>query len=312
MSRVRRSLLAAAIACCVSSGCLALADPGAASSTEEPFVPGPASQAEAQRIAEATLATVSPPPGSAQLPAAPSEVEDGGGTPETERGERHEVTLHERWQVPGGWRSVLIYLRAHPPAGAKLTWTGEGGVAGKPTGAVVDYSWPLSVGYLDTRRLTEGVVVGSEASTELLLEAKVMWLIPRSSSERVPAGAHEVDVEVYRPGHRPSTFLAVTDPAKVSALVREVDGLPIEQPGLAYSCGAELVDAPLTAFVFRARRGGRALAAAIQSARVRGRTFGCDSMSFTVEGRPRARLLEGPELVVLAERLLKAKLAPRR
>jgi hypothetical protein len=284
---------------CALAGCVASSGAGAKLAAEEPFVPGPTSQAQARRIAVATLSRVALPPRAKLLavePDRPSRAPEG-----------HEVERRERWSIRGGSRSVLTYLRAHPPAGARLRSRGLGeGVAS------LEYAWPLSVGFVATRTLLERVVARARASTEVTFTADVMWLIARSASERVPEGAREVDVEVRRPQQPPSTFFAVTEPSKVAALVHEVDALPIEQPGLGYSCGSEPIGDPVTEFLFRTGRGGRVLASAGQTSRIRGRTFACDSMWFTVEGRAHRSLLEGPRLVALAEHLLGAPLRPPR
>jgi hypothetical protein len=301
---IRRLPVVVVLGLCVA---LAFVVVGGAAGSDERFLV-PHTRQGAGRDVEIVLGSVVLPSGAVRLagePLADGEVLGLSG-PRDASGDS--VDRHVWWRVPGGWRSVLAFVRAHPPRGSREFVSGSGETGGRETVASITFAWPVSPGEVRTRQLSVLVATKPGARTFLRVDARVTWLVLRPVTERVPDGVREIDIERFRPPHARARSLTVTDISKVDAIVARVDRLPILQPEGAIVCPDIRVDEPLISFVFRAAPGGAVLAAASEMARSRGRTSACDAMSFSVRGVPQRPLLEGPRVVAEAERLLGAKL----
>jgi hypothetical protein len=121
--------------------------------------------------------------------------------------------------------------------------------------------------------------------------ARVDWIPVRPAGDTVPAAARvatlaETAGTFGAPGGETATVVhqsTVTDPAKVTALARYLNGLPVDPPGGRTSC---LMPAGGLTVTFRARPGGPVLARATAG------TGGCDPLSYAMPGHP-ATLLGG-------------------
>jgi hypothetical protein len=194
------------------------------------------------------------------------------------------------WTVPASAASVRAFLDAHPPRGTRrapgsaLTFVAVGGPRGLALARVV-----LTV-----------VATGAHTSA-VHARALVRWLVARSPSERVPAGARELEITRGPPGRPPTLVIDVTAPARVARIAALLDRLAPVQPGRVYHCPAQFAQVPVVSFVFhgRARQTGPGplLAVASEQADVRSPTTACDAMRFTVAGRRRTPLLGGGRLL---------------
>jgi hypothetical protein len=214
------------------------------------------------------------------------------------------VDKHGWWKVTGTPDTVLAFLQANVPLGAKQTESGSMGPAhGKPTLVYVGYSWPPVHGLLAQRVLLVQAAELTGGGTGIRADALVQWIVPRSASERVPRGVHEVDVTRAAPGQSPSLSIKVVAQDKIRALISMVDALGIVQP-VAVSCPLLPVDAATVTFTFRASDGGTVLATASELASAREPTTACDPMTFIIRGRPQTPLLGGAAVLRRAGRLL--------
>ncbi|MGI8505415.1 MAG: hypothetical protein ACR2MK_01180 [Solirubrobacteraceae bacterium] len=214
--------------------------------------------------------------------------------------------VHAWWVVPGRPDSLLAYIKAHAPAGAKFYATGSG--SGGPSGRTVetlDYSWPAIGGVIGLRELAVSVTSLSSSATGVLAQAESDWIVPRPASERVPAGTHEIDVTSAKLDGPTTASLSVTSAVKVRRIVALIDKMPIVQPG-TYSCpGLTNVGARVVRLAFRARVAGKLLARAtyVDYPPLTAPSGPCNAIDFSVRGHRRAPLIGG-DFVTQAQRVL--------
>jgi hypothetical protein len=299
--RIRRPLIAVTIGLAVAAG-LAVADQGGSKAT----FPPPHTRQGAAGDAALVLRSVVFPAGAKRLNREPSA--DGGvlgsGGPNEVYADL--VDRHAWWRVPRSWRSVLAFVRVHPPAGSHEFTSGWGSTSGRQTNAFVVFGWPKSVG-TRTRQLTVLLAATPGDTAYLRDDANVVWLLRRSASERIPEEVQAIDITQGLPGHAPSQSLTVTDAAEVKAIVAVTNGLPTIQPGEFDGCNTAVPVGfvrPKITFTLRASPGGSVLAVATEPAKATGPAT-CEPMTLSIGGLPQKPLLEGPKVVAEAKRLLK-------
>jgi hypothetical protein len=163
------------------------------------------------------------------------------------------------WIVPGSPHAVIAYLRAHPPAGGRLSGSGQGGA--RKTGATDEtlyYDWPGKPRVLSRRELALTATALPSGRTGLLIEAQSDWVVPRPVSTRIPASTRVVQITSRRPDKRPRVSITVTGPTTTARIVELINGLPEAQPGVT-AC-PNLTDPLLITMRFRASRSGPLLA----------------------------------------------------
>jgi hypothetical protein len=228
----------------------------------------------------------------AAAPAAAAEIDNAGPMPSTP----DLVDAHSWWRVPGTAKAVLAEVKAHPPAGASVNGSGGGDtLQGHTTTRTyfVIFAFPARAGVLDSRTLIVKVVALSPGETAVRVDAEDVWEIPRAASERVPAGVHEIDVTRAVPGKPPTLSVSVTDAAKVAAIAKLLDALPVVQPS-AIECPMILANAPTVSLTFRAVAGGPALAQATQLALpTLAAATPCNPVDFTIGSARQPPLLAG-------------------
>jgi hypothetical protein len=185
------------------------------------------------------------------------------------------VDVHRFWRVQSPVRAVLAFVRAHDPPGFRRTGATYG--SEKPHYLVRSLAW--GGGREPTRSLDETVVALS-GRTVIRVDAQVLWIYPRSPSERVPTGTSEIVVG------SPKATATVTDHAKVARIVRWFDGLPISPPGIALLCPLEV--GPNITLSFRNSRGAWLAQAKLPPY---GATI-CDPIEFRIAGKPRKPLVD--------------------
>lgn len=213
-------------------------------------------------------------------------------------GSRDLVDLHEWWRVPAGTASVLRFIEAHSPGGAKPTGRGHLGAKGV-RGRYLQFSWPAVREELEVRSLVVSVVALRHGATGLRADAEIQWIVPRSASERIPREVSQITIT--RPARRNAAALSimVTASARVRTIVRWVNRLSTVQPGNE-ECPSPHPVVPLT-LSFRGRDGALLAQASypVESLAV------CDTaMSLSIRGQAQTPLLGGRPLLEKIGRLL--------
>jgi hypothetical protein len=106
-----------------------------------------------------------------------------------------------------------------------------------------------------------------------------VWIVTRSPSEKVPAGVHEIDIRSAYPGGPAIVSRKVSDPARVSQIVRWIDALGIVQPG-ALACPA--LGGPVVTLDVRAAAGDLLARASVVD--FQGTSGPCNPIDFSVGG----------------------------
>jgi hypothetical protein len=208
------------------------------------------------------------------------------------------VDLHRFYRVPGSPNAVLAWLRDHPPAGTRPL--GSGTVSG-PGYRVDGLAFSLRPTDRESARsLVVSVTAARGDGTALRVDAQVVWIVPRQSTEAVPRGVRLVtatgrSVDILT-GRVTTTGPAdVTAPDKVARIVRLVNELPIVQPG-AIACPLDTGAGAVLKFYDR--QGGAVVAQADAGA------SGCGVVGFWLQGRVEPALSGGPGLIDRVNRLL--------
>lgn len=224
--------------------------------------------------------------------------------PATLPGEVNLIDLHRYWRVPDPAASLFGFIRSHPPAGSRWAGSGLPGEGSQPSTLSITYNWSPVDGVLDSRSLAV-TVVKLPGATVVRADAEVVWAVPRPEKERIPAGAHVLDVTIAREPSRSeeSSFtITVHDPQTLAEISALIDELPTVQPSASGLC-PDLVPRPTVTFTFRSKS-GVPLAIASTPASTAGPLNGCNAMNFTVLGRVQNKLLDGAVVVRDAEALL--------
>ena len=203
------------------------------------------------------------------------------------------VDRYRFWTVRRSLAAVMAYVKAHEPR-SRANGSSTIGTRNEPPWISRTLAWP--------RRSLTVTAFALPGKTVIGLTASVLWIYPRSPSEKVPANVSEIVLRA------PKIFVTVTDPARVAKIVRWFDELPISPPGIFLSCPAILA-APAT-LSFRSAGGARLATATVPltSAGV------CDAIQFTIGGRHETPLIDrrsGPSFVLRLQRLLGLKLIRR-
>ena len=229
----------------------------------------------ATRAAERLLRAFVPPPGSGR----PARVPRGRSVHVLHQsgGERpaEVVDVHRFWSVRKSLKAVAAFVRAHRVRGEKTSGATYG--TNVPHYLIWGFSWPPGIDRVPSRFLTV-TAIGLPGRTVLRVDAQVIWIYPRSPSEKVPSGVHEIVVRA------PKVFRKVTNPAKVTRIVRWFDGLPVSPPGVHIACLAVgHVDITLS---FRSAHGSLLAQAKLNSA------GGCAPIAFRIGGHPQRALID--------------------
>lgn len=164
------------------------------------------------------------------------------------------VDVHRFWSVHKSFNAVVAFINKHRPRGFKteredggakyheLEWSFESPVTGP------------------TRLMLSGAIVPLHGRTVLRVDAKAVWIYPRSPLERVPATVREITLDVPKMPHLPGVHSTVTSRGKVERIVRWFNALPVSPPGPSPMCGPG--PNPYIALSFRSAS-GRTLARAV-------------------------------------------------
>jgi hypothetical protein len=283
-----RALLGAATLASVTMAATACASPAAQltaaarpSATASPATrPTPSNKQRAEQDAAAILAAFVAPSGAHRLDAAPvAALKVPSQVPVT-------PDLTDKagwWRVAGDPQQVLS--RAAKLVPHRFTLDGEGT---ESQGGVTTWEDAFDLapvpGVLDSRQLTIEVAAAGGGQTGIRVDAQVTWLPERTPGQTIPSGVTAATITLDPDTNvrvAPPKPVAVTDPAKVAALIALINGLP-PFPAGTYNCpfdgGAQLV------LTFRAGPGDPAAAVAAVTLE------GCQGVGLTVGGKQRPDL----------------------
>jgi hypothetical protein len=198
---------------------------------------------------------------------------------------------HRFWRVPESLDAVMRFVRAHRPHGL----TGWGSSYGQDPRNVSQAFASPGTGAPQPSRILNVTAVAFPGRTVLRVDAKAVWIYPRSPSEKVPAGVTRIVVRA------PKVSVKVTDPAKLGRIIRWIDALPVSPPGVVVACPL-IIGVDITVS-FRSTSGHL-----LAQARVPPRQADvCDPIGFETGGHVRKPLVDaerGPSFVNRLERLL--------
>jgi hypothetical protein len=227
------------------------------------------------------------PPGATRIGKAP---QGSGGELQAPFIEPETPNLIDRsafWGVPGDPSEVLLWIRRHPPRGSRLKVESSSSDHGATTSWSIGFEWPPIEGIANERALLVTAVATGTHETALRIDAQSVWIVPRPSSERVPAASRFLELRVGRAGS-PGREISIADARAVARIAASIDKLPIAQPGVT-SCPAEFLHPVTVRLVFRAGRGAPALAEAEQEMP----PGTCDPMRLAVRGKHEPPLSDG-------------------
>jgi hypothetical protein len=239
----------------------------------------PTTPSAGHSVAQGILAKAELPPGAVAAASDPS----GGLLP----GAPHPATpnlidLRRFWRVPGDPAAVFDWIKAHPPAGANSSFTGTGGDRAGVTARWIGFSFgrPWAM-------LVFGVAAARGGGTALRVDAQVVWVLLRSPSERIPAGASSIAVTERGLDGHPSGNWTVADPERVKRAAKLIDRLPAAQPG-ATACAND--SGPYVTLAFLSKSGADLATAVVDGS-------GCLGVTLSIHGRQQHPLDGNPRLV---------------
>jgi hypothetical protein len=292
--------LAVAVCGCIVSGVAgsgraasieASSGSGYASVSPNVLVPTASSnRSAAVRDAERLLGLGILPPGATRVSSQPRGDDKLLGKPPAEPTGQI-VDRYDWWHVPAAFDAVVAFLVAHPPPGSASAGSGELEGPGVPDNQTLSFSFPPIGAEVSMRALTFYAVALRGGGTGIRVDAQETWILPRLTSERVPAGVHDIEVTSARRGTPPILSRNVTNPAKVHRIISLIDEMPVLQPGF-YGCPELPAGQPVVTFDFRAAAGQPVLA----QASLTGYRFGsgpCNPVSFSIRGHRQKPLIGG-------------------
>jgi hypothetical protein len=154
----------------------------------------------------------------------------------------------------------------------------------EPAGESVTFAWPALPGVLSTRWLVLTATQLPHGSTALRADAQVVWVTPRSSSDRIPAGARRLNVSVtseLKGNLAPQLPFSIGSAKRIEGVVALLNSLPAAQPGTR-SCPEDPGIRVRLAFY------PKSTASPLAVARID--PYGCGGVQLTIGGRPQPPL----------------------
>lgn len=259
----------------------------AAIGASSPTVPN---QQAAQAAASQMLAALQLPTGATEVTTDPSQS-SALGSPATSMATPALVDDHAFWRVPGTPASVLSWIQANPPAGAKR----DESSGGEGTPSWVGFRFPPRSGVLSSRELVIEVASATGGGTALRADAQVVWVVVRSATERIPRAIREITITARRLGKSSSPPVTVSAAGMVRRIVAYVNKLQVAQPG-AFHCPADF--GPDVKLVFRKLPKATPVAIATADG------SGCGSVTLSISGEQEPALTGGPQLIKWLSSLL--------
>jgi hypothetical protein len=205
------------------------------------------------------------------------------------------VDDHRYWRVPGRPQSVVNWITGHAPAGSSSSGFSVDGLPfSTPQVFYGAFGFASSAGHVENRTLAVEVTSAVGGGSAVRADGEAVWILTRPAWERVPTDARSVTVRATQGPRISSLPITLTAPAKLAAIARLLDRLPVSQPGVSACPSDDGVGLELS---FRAAANARPVA------RVDADTEGCEGIGFSVGKRAGPYLEGGGELADLLGRL---------
>jgi hypothetical protein len=239
------------------------------------------------------LAALQLPPGSKPSDGPPAGSGAALQEPPIRPGSPNLIELTGWWTAPGGPTGVLDWLKANLPPDTIIGIEGSSIRGPEIEDLFVVVRWPALPEMVGERGIVVAVTATPGGATDVRLDSQAVWIVPRPTSERIPANARLLEVTWHHLKGSDS-IRRVANARFVKSIASALNGLPIVQPRLVHTCPAESADPRTVTLRFRARPRGPVLAEAVEALPP---GAGCGGMSMTIRGRPQP-VLEGAGPVV--------------
>lgn len=288
---MRRSFLLAALAIASAAGAAGATVAWGSGTAARISTSGSANRARATAEAARLLALVALPPGASPTATEPPGAANSLSQPTYDEATPNLVDAHAWWTTSASPQTVLAYVAAHLPAGARKAGQGTGS---GPPGTVLTASETFALapvpGVLTGRFLGVTTATLGRGVTWVRTDGEAIWLTPRPAWERVPGGVRSVvftargaDIN----GHLgPTSMPRTLSGAGARRLVAFINSAQIVQPGVT-AC-PQGSDAWVSMRFIGA--GGRTLARAVEQ------LAGCPSVRLTIDGRTGPLLSDYPSV----------------
>lgn len=201
------------------------------------------------------------------------------------------VQMHSYFLSPQPREAVVAWLEAHPPVSTGMRESGSLGIGKKTVVKDLGFEWPDLRGEVRQRRTLFAVAARPAGGSAIRTDSQAVWVTPRAAAATIPAGAHFIDVKVWRQGKLRKSKL-ISGPAEVRSIAKLIDGFEVTQPG-TYSCPELGPVEKRIDLTFRHSRRGPALAEVEQEV-----PPGCGRpLKLTIHGRSAEYLEEGWRLL---------------
>jgi hypothetical protein len=253
-----------------------------------------ANRASARVEAARLLGLVRLPAGTARSADDPTGGRHVLGQPTYNEATPNLVDAHAWWTTSARSSSVLAYVAAHLPVGARRSGYGSGsGPPGTVTTAFATFSLPSVAGVLTERTIGVTVATLADGVTAVRTDGEAVWLTPRPSWERIPAAVRSVTLTAsgqandgrVGPVSAPRTLTG----DRARRLVSFINRAAVVQPGVR-ACPAAFDDSVKLQFM---RADGTAVAHAVED------PTGCASVTLTVGRRTGPALSDYPSVIDL-------------
>jgi hypothetical protein len=254
----------------------------------------PHTKTAAIRKAAQLLDEYVPPHGAVRLQRAPTGYHQPSDPGAGIFGKR--VDRHRYWRVQASVQSIESSLQDRRLPG----WGSGGTVSTGGTHGLLNTDATFAVpgfGGRSTGRLLSVYAVNAARGGGSLLrvDVVVVWKLPRSAREDLPAGVSEIDI------HGPRAEAQITDTMQLRTIARWFDRLPLEEPRFIDPVGCPmLLDRSSFTFAFRGVHGG-----VLARARVPEISGICSAALYSIRGHGETPLLGG-DIVYRVQQLIGA------
>jgi hypothetical protein len=186
----------------------------------------------------------------------------------------NQISQFEFWRVPGDPSDVIAWVKAHPPPGTRIAGEGRASNRDGPTTWSVAFERRPVADVMVGRQLAVTVAKAAGGGTALRADGFATWLLVRSASERIPAGAEAVQVTITGHFSTAVTRFAIRNERQIALVTRMLNRLPLTQPGFR-TCP---LDRGIHAFLTFRGSGGATIARADAT------LGGCAEVALTIGG----------------------------
>jgi len=188
------------------------------------------------------LSLVRLPAGSKRVASQPKGDDSLLGSPGQTVADPNLVDLHRFFVVATRPASLDAFVLSHRPSGSERSGYGSGGLYGNTDQWFVSFSWPAVKALLDSRTLVLSIAGLPGNRSGLRVDAEVTWLSAKPPGDIIAKGAKVLTVVLsagLNSGEAAHGPVRTSDPAKIEAIRRFINGLGVFPPGIRH-CPAEL------------------------------------------------------------------------